>query len=52
MRRTFLSALVLCLPSTAFAKDLSGRLAIGLDNYIGRTPSLSVRFGVPTGDPL
>ena len=52
MRRLVFAALLCTLPSTALAKDLSGRLAIGLDNTIARTPALSIRYGVPLGDPL
>jgi hypothetical protein len=52
MRLTCLAILSLFLPAMAQAKDLSGRVAFGVDQTMGRSPALSIRYGVPTGNPL
>ena len=51
MRRLLIAALVCTFPSSVFAKDLSGRVAVGVDQTIARTPALSVRFGLPSEEP-
>lgn len=38
------------VPSSAAAKDLSGKLGLGFNNQLGGGPSLAVRYGIPTGD--
>lgn len=43
-----LSALLL-LSTTAQAKDLGNRLAVGANAHLGSVPALSVRYGLPTG---
>ena len=35
------------LLSTAFAKDLDGRYAVGMNSWFGPTPSVSARYAVP-----
>ena len=52
MRRLLLAALVCPLPSSVFAKDLSGQIAVGVDQTIARTPAISIRYGLPSDDPV
>ena len=52
MRRLLLAALVCTLPSSVFAKDLSGQIAVGVDQTIARTPAISIRYGLPSDDPV
>ena len=42
---------LLLAPGTADAKDLRSRLAIGANAHLGSVPALSVRYGLPTGNP-
>jgi hypothetical protein len=37
----------LLLSSTAFAKDMDGRYAVGINTWLGDTPTLSARFAIP-----
>lgn len=39
--------LLTTLLSSAFAKDLDGRIAVGLNQSVGEIPSLSARFAIP-----
>ncbi len=38
------------VPTTAHAKDLSGKFGIGFNNQLGGGPALAVRYGIPTGE--
>ncbi|NOY25076.1 MAG: hypothetical protein GXP62_04300, partial [Oligoflexia bacterium] len=42
---------LLITPRTANAKDLRGRAALGANLQMGSTPALSLRYGLPTGNP-
>lgn len=46
-----LLAALLLAPHTASAKDLRGRAALGANMQLGSTPALSLRYGLPTGNP-
>lgn len=44
------AALLLAAPS-AQAKDLRERVGVGANAHLGSVPALSVRYGLPTGNP-
>lgn len=53
MRLTIAPFALLCLlaPSVASAKDLGGRVGVGFIHSFGDQSALSVRYGLPLGDP-
>jgi hypothetical protein len=51
MRRLALASSLAVLPALAHAKDLGGRLGLGASAGFGTLPCLSLRWGLPTGDP-
>lgn len=44
-------AALLLAPAPALAKDLGNRFALGANAHLGSVPALSVRYGLPTGNP-
>ena len=38
-------------PTSAHAKDLRNRVGVGYNAWFGQVNALSVRYGLPTGDP-
>lgn len=44
-------AVALLAPSDAHAKDLRNRIGAGYNAWFGQVNALSVRYGLPTGDP-
>ena len=42
----------LLLSPTADAKDMDGRYAVGINTWIGETPTLSARFAVPMPEEI
>ena len=42
---------LLLTASPAQAKDLGNRFALGANMHLGSVPALSVRYGLPTGNP-